>query len=213
VKPVDDLAGCADAHARLLDAVEQLDDDVVRRPSRLPEWSVAHVLTHLARNADSHVRRFEGAARGEVVDQYPGGPEGREAEIEAGAQRPARDVVADLRGSIEAFDAASDAMPDAAWSAVTRDVSGAQRPASDLPLRRWQEVEVHHVDLGLGYEHTDWPDALVAKRLPRILAGVPKRLPPGAPPPSFAGIPERDLLAWCYSRIEIPGLPVLAPWA
>ncbi len=45
----------------------------MRGPSLLPEWSDGHVLTHLARNADSVVRRMEGAARGELVDQYPGG--------------------------------------------------------------------------------------------------------------------------------------------
>ena len=43
----------------------------------LPEWSVGHVMTHLARNAEAMVRRVEAATRGEVIDQYAGGVEGR----------------------------------------------------------------------------------------------------------------------------------------
>ena len=54
------------------------------------------MLTHVARNADSVVRRLEGAARGELLDQYAGGLEQRRADIEAGAGRPAAELVADV---------------------------------------------------------------------------------------------------------------------
>ena len=72
------------AQATLLAAIADLTDEVARGPSRLPGWSVGHVLTHLARNADSVVWRLEGAALGELRDQYPGGLEQR-----AGTLRPA----------------------------------------------------------------------------------------------------------------------------
>ncbi|MET0910545.1 MAG: maleylpyruvate isomerase N-terminal domain-containing protein, partial [Ilumatobacteraceae bacterium] len=42
-------------------------------PSLLPGWTRGHVLTHIARNADSFVRLLEAAGRGEVVTQYAGG--------------------------------------------------------------------------------------------------------------------------------------------
>jgi maleylpyruvate isomerase len=212
VRPAADLAGCADAHARLLVTVELVDDDVVRRPSRLPDWTVAHVLAHLARNADSHVRRFEAAARGAVIEQYPGGAEGRAAEIEAGAQRDARAIVDDLRASIDTFARVTDAMPDDAWNGVTVDVGGRERPAHVLPSRRWQEVEVHHVDLGLGYDFDDWPDVFVASRLPRMLESLPVRLPAGAAAPSLDALSEREQLAWLYGRLDDAGLPQLAPF-
>ena len=54
------------------------------RPSLLPDWTVGHVLTHLARNADSMDRVLEAAERGDVVERYAGGGAGRDAEIEAG---------------------------------------------------------------------------------------------------------------------------------
>jgi hypothetical protein len=36
-------------------------------------------------------------------------------------------------------------------------------------------VEVHHVDLGLGYEPDRWPAGLVERMLPDLLAGLPDR--------------------------------------
>ena len=50
------IKGSHDATARLLAALEVLRDLDVTRPSLLPDWTVGHVLTHLARNADSFVR-------------------------------------------------------------------------------------------------------------------------------------------------------------
>jgi len=52
-------AGIRESHARLHRTAAQADDATMRRPSRLPSWTVGHVLTHLARNADSVVRRLE----------------------------------------------------------------------------------------------------------------------------------------------------------
>ena len=54
------------------------------------------MLTHLARNADGHVRRLEGAPREEDVPRYPGGPAQRDGEIDEGARRSAVEIVNDL---------------------------------------------------------------------------------------------------------------------
>jgi maleylpyruvate isomerase len=211
VTPVDAIAGCLAAHRALLTTVGGLDEATMRRPSALPGWTVAHVVAHLARNAESHVRRFEGCMRDEVVDQYPGGYEGRAAEIEASARQPARALVADLRASCASFETACDAMPDVAWPRMTRDVGGRARPAFALVSRRWQEVEVHHVDLTLGYRADDWPDAFVADCFPRMLAGLPDRLPAGVPVPTFDGVDDRTALAWLFDRVDLPGMPHLVP--
>ena len=106
VVPETDIVRVADAHERFLDAVRELSDAHVRRASLLPGWTVGHVLTHVARNADSHVRRAEAAVRGDVVDQYDGGYAGREADIEAGAGRSAAELLDDVRRSAAAVDAA-----------------------------------------------------------------------------------------------------------
>ena len=73
-----------------------------------------------------------------------------------------------------------------------------------MVLTRWREVEVHHVDLGLGYEATDWPDDYVAGELPLALAGLPSRLGDGA-------IRARTL-AWLLGRAPQPDLSQLGPW-
>ncbi|MGA0355459.1 MAG: maleylpyruvate isomerase N-terminal domain-containing protein, partial [Ilumatobacteraceae bacterium] len=52
---VRDTGGCRDSHRDLLATLGDLDHLDPTRPSRLPGWSVGHILTHLARNADSHV--------------------------------------------------------------------------------------------------------------------------------------------------------------
>src|SRR5439155_7551235 len=45
--------GCIGAHRRLLATLEVVDDATARGLSQLPAWTRGHVLTHLARNADS----------------------------------------------------------------------------------------------------------------------------------------------------------------
>ena len=95
-----DIAMATAAHRRLLDDLDQrlvADELDVAAPSALPGWSVGHVITHVTNSGDGHALIFEAAARGEVGRQYPHGLEGREADIEAGAPRPAAVQVAGLR--------------------------------------------------------------------------------------------------------------------
>jgi hypothetical protein len=151
-----DVALATESHARLLAALAPLTDDGARRRSRLPGWTVGHVLTHLARNADSHLRMLEAARRGEI----------------------------------------------------------------------------HHVDLGLGYGATDWPDAYVDVELARSLAGLPLRLaageavdiratdtgerwlvPAGVETGRTVAGARRDLLAWLVGRGGDAGFPIVGPWA
>ena len=93
------VEGTRDAHMRLLRALDEagFDDAIASSESALPGWTRGHVLTHLARNADSHTRMIDAAKNGESVAQYPGGFAQRESEIEAGAFRSAADLLADLR--------------------------------------------------------------------------------------------------------------------
>ncbi|MGA2837825.1 MAG: maleylpyruvate isomerase N-terminal domain-containing protein [Acidimicrobiales bacterium] len=211
--PFDDLAHVAGAEERLLEEVRGLGDRDLVTPSLLPGWTLAHLLTHLARNADSHRHRTAGAVEGVVVDQYPGGTAQRAADIEAGVGRPAGEVIADLAtASTRMLEAWMDA-PSYAWAGITRDSGGNERPLRQLPGRRWLEVEVHLVDLGTGPTHRDWPDAFVAARLPGMRADMARRLPDGAVPPPAGSLDGRDELAWLYGRLRRDDLPVLAPWA
>ena len=63
------------------------------------------MLTHIARNADGAVNLLTWARTGVETPQYASW-EAREADIEAGAQRPAAELVADLAAACEQFAAA-----------------------------------------------------------------------------------------------------------
>ena len=221
------------SHARLAVTLSRLTDADARGASLLPGWSVGHVLTHLARNADSHVRMLEGAALGEVADQYPGGNRQRAADIEAGAGRPAAELVADVTSTAARLEAAMGSTPDEAWRGGWGRVVSGIWPLAELPFRRWREVEVHHVDLGLGYAVSDWPEEYVDAELPPSLAGLPARLEPGTAVELRAAdtgerwlIPEevatarrsvtaerRVVLGWLIGRVSDPRFPPLGPWA
>jgi len=194
-RPTELVDGCGAAQATLLASLGGLSDDTARQPSRLPEWSVGHVLTHLARNADSVVWRLEGAAAGELRDQYPGGQEQRRADIEAGAGRPADELVLDVRRTAAAVDRVLADLPEAAWDAPSRTSKGVVESSRDAVLSRWRDVVVHHGDLGLG--PVPFPPALIDAWLPRELPRLAARTDPA------------DLLAWVIGRGEPPAL---SPW-
>ena len=198
------VEGCRAAQARLSETLESMTDEVARRPSRLPDWTVGHVLTHIARNADSVLRRIDGARHDHVVDQYVGGAAGRAADIEAGAGRPAAALVDDVRTTSAAVSEALATVPDEAWGRLTRGVMGRLSPLDQVLFSRWREVEVHHVDLGLGFGYQDWPEAYVAEELARQVVKLPARV---------ADLGQRrHLCAWLIDRAAEPGRLELGPW-
>ncbi|MGI5140843.1 maleylpyruvate isomerase family mycothiol-dependent enzyme [Streptomyces sp. CA-106110] len=143
-----DLASVRDATERLLTAVSKLDNAVLAEPSRLPGWTRGHVLAHLARNADALVNVLQGRP------MYVSG-EARDADIERGAPRPLDIQLTDLRESAARFHETEVAPAD--WSRTVELRNGVTDSAARLPFRRWAEVELHHVDLGIGYELEDVP--------------------------------------------------------
>jgi len=193
--PTEWVAGCAAAQAGLDAALVGLDDTTARRPSLLPGWSVGHVLSHIARNADSVVWRLEGAARGELRDQYPGGLAQRRADIEAGAGRSAAALAADVQATSAAVVQSMAGLPAAAWDAPSRTSRGVVESSRDAVLSRWREVVVHHGDLDLG--PVPLPPALVEAWLPRELPRLAERTDPAR------------LLQWIIGRGDPP---VLAAW-
>ena len=150
---LDEMAGATD---RLLRTVDGLTDADLRGPSLLPGWTRAHVLAHVARNADGLVNLVETARTGEERPMYAGGREGRDADIETGAGRHVGDVRLDLAESAERL---LEAFADFPEDGLGREValpSGASAYGWEIPLLRVREVEIHHVDVGLGYTPDDW---------------------------------------------------------
>ena len=95
------ISGAQAAYTRLEASLPDMTDSAAREPSLLPDWSRGHVLAHLARNADSHVRLLAAVEEGQLVEQYVGGAEGRASDIEAGAGRAVQALVEDVAASAQ----------------------------------------------------------------------------------------------------------------
>ena len=214
-RPAADIAGSLAAHRVLLDRLGSLSDHDARRPSKLPAWTIGHVLTHLARNADSHVRAFRAAIDGHCgVSRYPGGDEQRRAEIEAGASRRAHGLVTDVAESCVALEACWTSCTDRAWAVMGRSGTGADEPVVQLPWKRWREVEVHHGDLGLGFGYDDWSSGYVRRelRLAEMAWRASKPMGLTQLPAGALALAPAKRLAWLLGRLEVDGLPTVAQW-
>lgn len=151
-----DLEALREATDRLLRATGELDDAALAAPSRLPGWSRGHVVAHLSRNADALVNVLQG--RPMYADS-----ETRDRDIERDAVRTGAEQRADLAASADRFAGAA-AVP-ADWSRTVTLRNGVTDTASRLPFRRRVEVELHHVDLGIGYELEDLPEEFTAREI------------------------------------------------
>ncbi|MEW2067511.1 maleylpyruvate isomerase family mycothiol-dependent enzyme [Streptomyces sp. NPDC007346] len=151
-----DLGAVREATDRLLSEAGKWDNAALAEPSRLPGWSRGHVLAHLSRNAD---------ALGNVLRGLPmyASSETRDADIEAGAPRPLAEQLADFEESADRFRAA--AAEPADWSRTVTLRNGVTDSASRVPFRRLIELEIHHVDLDVGYELEDLPEAFTEREI------------------------------------------------
>ena len=201
------LDGMVRAHGALAVVLERIDDRMVRQPSLLPDWTVGHVLTHLARNADALRAVVEGAAAGEVRAMYPGGAVQRNGDIEAGSARTAAAIADDVRSSSSALEAALARLDDAGWAGQGTAPFGAL-PVDDVPHRRWREVEVHLTDLGVGPTWRDWSTAFVRSelRLMTMLWNSRRSMGMTGLPAASLAVGDHHRLAWLLGRATIDGL-------
>ena len=155
------------ATARFLESVGRLSDDDVRAPSLLPGWSRAHVVTHVARNADALDAVLRAAQAGRVGSMYSS-QEQRDADVEAGAGRSARELHDDAVAACGRWHQAANELHTANLDNVmTRLPDGPTQPVRRVGTMRRTEVEVHHADLGVGYTAEDWPADFVAALMKR----------------------------------------------
>lgn len=202
-----DCAGAAKAHANVIAALRDLNDDQVLRPSLLPGWTVGHVVTHIARNADGHIRMFEAARRDEIGRMYPGGVDQRTNDIELGSVRSTADLLADVIATSTQLEATWAATPPEAWMRRGVTISG-EVVMGDLVFTRWREVTVHHADLGIGYSWLDWDPQYVRLELARLTMLWASRRPMGLTnlPAEAMKVTPNHRVAWLLGRAEIDGL-------
>ncbi|WP_432107302.1 maleylpyruvate isomerase family mycothiol-dependent enzyme [Streptomyces sp. AA1529] len=167
--PVHDTELLRSATGHLLAAAARLTAAGAAEPSHLPGWTRAHVLTHLARNADALVNVLAG-------EPMYASAEARDADIAHGAGRSPEVLADDVRTSAARLERAFAALGDEEWNGTVTLRNGVTDLASSLPFRRWIEIELHHVDLAVGYTLEDLPGAFVDRELAnmaRRFAGHP----------------------------------------
>jgi maleylpyruvate isomerase len=152
------------ATQRLIDEARLMTGPDLRASSLLPGWSRAHVLAHLARDADAMRNLLVGARVGQDRPAYAS-PEARNAGIGTSAAAEAAELVDDLVSSAMALRTVARQLPDAAWRYQVQVLDSPRFPASQLLLRRLAEVELHHCDLGIGYGHHHWPAVFATMEL------------------------------------------------
>jgi maleylpyruvate isomerase len=151
-----------------------LDDDALRKPCALPEWTRAHVVGHFARNADALMNLLAWGRTGVESPMYPSA-EARASGIAATSQQRADDLRADARdASARLFDAIH-SMPNDAWDASIRTNSGRSIPASEIPWMRIRESWVHAVDIDAGASFEDIPHEVVVGMIDEVASGFAGR--------------------------------------
>jgi maleylpyruvate isomerase len=195
MRPDDDIAACRTSHRVLVAALAPLSDDDLRSPSLLPGYSRGHVVAHLTNKTKAHVWLFGGPSAGEIRRLHP---DGYDADLAAGAGagRSAVELRSDLKHWFEQLDAAWQSLDEALWDRQGIMTAG-PRTMAEIVAHHLRNVEVHHVDLDIGYRPSDWPPHFVDNELAKRLRALPDRAD------------YVDLLAWLLGRAPAPEL---GPW-
>lgn len=148
---------------RLIRTVDSFHGDDWSVPSLLPRWSRAHVVAHLALNAEGMARGLravvaDGSDRDalEPRTMYDSDQK-RDSDIEDLAKAEPAEIRGRLLAGTTLLQEAIDSLPDDRREVrVERTPGGRSIRASAFPGMRLREIEIHHVDLGAGYTTSDW---------------------------------------------------------
>lgn len=167
-----------ESSARLVRGVDALTDEQYAEPSLLPGWTRAHVVAHLALNSEALTGALRGVVAAEPVPMYAS-QEARDADIEELAGAGPADLRERLLAGVTELDDALTALPDERLDTrIERTPASAETfAAGAVPTMRWREVEIHHADLGAGYDRSAWPVEFAVV----VLESMAKRRPAGRP--------------------------------
>jgi maleylpyruvate isomerase len=148
----------ARADHELIRTVDGLPDEAYAEPSLLPGWTRAHVVAHLALNAEGLSGVLHGAHLGQPQPMYAS-PERRDSDIADLAAAPPAELRERLLAGTARFAEARGAMHADDWDGrFERTPDGPTFALVNVPLMRLREVEIHHADLAAGYAPDDWSE-------------------------------------------------------
>jgi maleylpyruvate isomerase len=212
----------------------KLGDHDVQAPSELPGWTRGHVLAHICGIANAMARQLDYAARGESIELYDGGFEGRTRAIEMAAGHSLAEHRADLEAALDRALRAFGALDEPGWRAPITYRGGV---VFDGGLALWRELVIHAADLGTGRGPETWSRPFCEHLFDFLSARVPDGQRFVLQP---LGLPDRaigsggkttvisgmltDIAAWLAGRTPTLGslrataaadgvdLPELLPW-
>src|SRR3954463_11265123 len=119
--PQDEVAlrWCTEGEQAVARTLARVTDDELAGPSALPSWTRAHVVAHLARNADALVNLLTWARTGVETPMYPS-REARDAGIETTAAFPPDELRGDFRDAVARLAEAAAVLPEKAWNRPIR---------------------------------------------------------------------------------------------
>ncbi len=141
--------------------IASLTDDELAKPTHCAGWTRAHLIAHLALDADAVTNLVTWAVTGDETPAYES-REKRDADIEACAKLSATGLAKTLEHAdarlLEAFQTLRTGVPvETVATLFSGEVS-----VFSLPARRTTELIVHHDDLDTTWEwHEADPDAIV----------------------------------------------------
>ncbi len=217
-----------EATRRLVRSVDALTDEGFTEASQLPGWTRAHLVAHLALNAEGLGGVLQALAAGETRTMYAS-QQSRDADIDELSGASPSGLRDRLLGSCALFNDAMHRVPDDAWEGrFERTPGGPQFRRTSIPTMRLQELEIHHADLAVGYSAADWPAEFVDLMFTRVVqdrADGPAmllRTPEGEVTIGEAGpvvVGSRAALTWWLlgrgmgeGLTADPTLPTLGPW-
>jgi maleylpyruvate isomerase len=160
----DNLALLEHETGLLMTTATTLDDETIRAASLCEGWTRAHVLSHIARNADALGNLASWAITGTPRAMYDS-PDSRDADIIAGTSRGAQEIMADLKDSAARFASAAGGLAGAPEQAEVEMRGGRVVRGGQLPTLRLMEVVFHHVDLQAGYTFAEADPGFVKRAI------------------------------------------------
>jgi len=150
----DNLALLAHETTLLVRTAAGLDDRTIKAASLCDGWTRAHVLSHIARNADALGNLAIWAISGTPTPMYDS-PQARDTDIDAGSTRGAAEILTDVEESAARFASVVTGLAGPPEQVEVEMRAGRKVLGGQLPTLRLMEVVFHHVDLAAGYTFAD----------------------------------------------------------
>ena len=204
------LAELHKAATGLTAAMDRIPDGGERAPSTLPGWSRGHLLAHITGICNALARQVEYGRRGETVELYDGGVDGRNRAIELAAGHSHKEHRDDVAAAMQRALAALAALTEDEWRTHIAFRDGV---IFDAGLALWRELVIHTADLDSGTGPETWNREFCSHLFDFLAARVPAEtklvLQPVALPPLALGAGGStvvvsgmvtDIAAWLAGR-------------